>query len=163
MIEKICCTGTTLWIICEQCICIEHLAAHPVRCRGALPGCPCSPPLSGCFSVEFITAAQRGPWELLCKWGEMGRDENPESVEQWDLGFKSVVAISKAFYSWRHARCIYWVSGAELERDLKGRFVGRRRYKNFTLQAFYLWRKKTAKAPNRCVCSLDEEGTENQP
>lgn len=25
----------------------------------------------------------------------MGRDENPESVKQWDAGFKSCMAISK--------------------------------------------------------------------
>lgn len=28
----------------------------------------------------------------------MGRDENPESVKQWDAGFKSSVSISKVFF-----------------------------------------------------------------
>lgn len=28
----------------------------------------------------------------------MERDENPESVKQWDAGFKSCVAISKVFF-----------------------------------------------------------------
>lgn len=55
--------------------------------------------LSDIFSLEFITAAQQGPESSSAnekRWGEM---KNPESIEQWDMGFKSFIAISKDFYS----------------------------------------------------------------
>lgn len=59
---------------CEQLVCIKHLVAHTVQ---YCPGCPYSPALGGCFSLEFITAAQRGPesssaneerWERWKPW-----------------------------------------------------------------------------------------------
>lgn len=74
------------------------------------------------LGVHYSCAASA--WELLSKWGEMGRDENPESVEQWDVGFKSCMAISKDFYSWCRARYIWGVSSIELENNSKSRFVG---------------------------------------
>lgn len=110
---------------------VKRLPAHAVQHCPAWLSVQSSSSLWMLFlGVHYRCSAR--PWVLLSKWGEMGRNENPESVEQWDIGFKSFMAISKGFYSWCCARYIYRASSIELECNCKSRFV-------------CLWRKETVK------------------
>lgn len=67
--------------LCQWCygsLSIKHLAAHIYIYISIYmvqqPCCPCSPTRCGCFSLEFITAAQWGPESSSAneeRWGEM--------------------------------------------------------------------------------------------
>lgn len=126
------------------------------------------------LGVHYSCTAR--PRELLSKWGKMGRDENPESVEQWDIGFKSCMAISKDFYSWCRTHYIWAVSSTE--NNSKSRLVcvgwggaGGGWWQKSHSISFCLGRRKIVKALMSVVCSPcllilisrgDEESTKNE-
>lgn len=111
-------------------------------------------------SLQLLSEALRAPLQMR----RDGRDENPESVEQWDIGFKSFMAISKDFYSWCCAHYICRVSSTELECNSKSRFVSHP-------IGFCPGRRKLVKALMSLVCSPclliviscgDEESRKNE-
>lgn len=107
-------------LYCRQCVCIKHLSTYSkvMLCVAVHAVLSLWMLFLGVHYSSVVWA-----WELLSKWGEMGIDENPESVEQWDVGFKSCMAISKDFYSWCHTQYVWGVSSTELENNSKVRFV----------------------------------------
>lgn len=113
----------------QLCRLLQAVCLHKASCGTYSTAMPCLtvhavPPSLWMHFLGVHYSCSVRPWELLCKWGAMGRDENPESVEQWDIGFKSFMAISKGFHSWCRAHYFYRVSSTELESNSKSRFVG---------------------------------------